>query len=94
LLGERGDASFADGGKMKANAVATVGLGGALNRLRSRRAVRNENTISDKTTWDRAGDMMTVSERLYNAGESSEAAEYGERLVGVLGDAENFGYFR
>jgi len=95
-LGVGGDAVFGDGGSMKQNAVATVGLGGALNRLRSRREVRDEFT-TDKSPWDRAHsglDMMPMSERLYNEGESSEAADYGERLVGVLGDAEHYGSFR
>ena len=96
-LREKGDAVFGDGGGLKQNAVATVGLGGALHRLRSRRAVRDETMMMNETPWDgaRSGlDMMSISERLFNAGESSEAAEYGERLVGVLGDAEHFGSFR
>jgi hypothetical protein len=95
-LGDRGDAVFSDGGSMKQNVGATVGLGGALHRLRSRRVVRDEFTTNE-TPWDRAHsglDMMPVTERLYNEGESSEAADYGERLIGVLGDAEHYGSFR
>jgi hypothetical protein len=95
-LGDGGDAVFGDGGSMRQNAAATVGLGGALHRLRLRRADRDTSMVNE-TPWDRAHsglDMMSVSEKLFNEGESSEAAEYGERLIGVLGEAEHYGSFR
>jgi hypothetical protein len=95
-LGDKGDAGFVDGGRLKKDSMLIGSLGGAMHRLRMRRAIRDES-VQNQTPWDRVHvglDMMPISEKLFNEGESSEAADYGERLVGVLGDAEHYGSFR
>jgi hypothetical protein len=95
-LGDKGDADFVDGGRTKQSPVLVGSLGGAMHRLRTRRAVRDE-AVQNQTPWDRAPvglDMMPITEKLFNEGGSSDAADYGERLVGVLGDAEHYGSFR
>lgn len=95
-LGEKGDAGFVDGGRTKQTRVLIGSLGGAMHRLRTRRAVRDE-AAQNRTPCHRAHvglDMMPLSEKLFNEGGSSDAADYGGRLVGVLGDAEHYGSFR
>jgi hypothetical protein len=94
-LGEKGDSSFVDGGRTKQTPVLVGSLGGVMHRLRTRRAVRDE-AAQNQAPWDRAHvglDMMPISEKLFNKGGSSDAADYGGRLVGVLGDAEHYGSF-
>lgn len=95
-LGDKGDVGFVDGGRLKQDPVLVGSLGGAMQRLRMRRAIRDES-VQNQTPWDRIHvglDMMPISEKLFNEGQSSEAADYSERLVGVLGDAEHYGSFR
>jgi hypothetical protein len=46
-------------------------LGGAMHRLRMRRAIRNES-VQNQTPWDRVHvglDMMPISKKLFNEDE-------------------------
>lgn len=95
-VGDKGDATFVDGGRMQQDSTLAGGLGGAMHRLRLRRA-RRDDPMQNQTPWERTQvglDLMPLNEKLYNVGESSEASAYSERLVGVLGDAEHYGSFR
>jgi hypothetical protein len=97
-IGEKGDATFDDGGQLLRQSNATnSGLASALDRLNARRTSAMDR--ADKNKWQQksAGSklpMLSFSEASYYEGGSSDAAMHGERLVGELGEAQSYGSLR
>lgn len=93
-LGGNGDATFSDGGRLLQSRQQGGGLVSSLDRLRSRRSYRSMATSTIDKTSERKQELslsfMPVQEQLYYVGESSVSC-FGERAIGVLGEAECYG---
>jgi hypothetical protein len=90
----KGDATLVETGRQHAGQSASEnGLGFALEQLRTRRFIQKIDETSLHSELKQGGrlNMMTEPDRKYQIGESSEAAFFGERLVGSLGEAEHRG---
>jgi len=90
--GPDGDASLSDGGLVLDNRSNNAGLSNVLSLLRSRRDSGKGGKTQVGTKSGLC--MMTSSDLLFHAGESSEVVSLGERQIGVLGAAEHYGSFR
>ena len=94
-LGYNGDATFSDGGQLLQKRYQSGGLVNALGRLRSRRinSAIPASTVDEPVQKKNKSSLsfLPVRDQLYLGGESSEAAYCGERVIGVLGEAECYG---
>jgi hypothetical protein len=92
-IGPKGDANFSDGGRLLQSSTANSGLASALNRLHARRkpAVEEHQRKGPQKKSTASLSMLSTSETSYYQGEMSEAALYGDRYVGELGEAQSYG---
>jgi hypothetical protein len=84
LISRHGNASVVENERISQSAKAAHGLVGAVRRLRLRRGFVVNSPCSQSNNVS----MMTLGERTY---QDAEPVVYGERLVGVLGEAEHRG---
>jgi len=92
-VGERGDATFTESGQITSNRGKNGGLSSALDRLHRRRQASLDVPENTRKLRDRARKLalLNATDSLFYEGKSSEAAVYGDRPVGVLGEAQSFG---
>lgn len=97
IIGDRGDASFSDGGRFLQSSGSRSGLASALERLNAKRRPTMDRPEEAKIQLKPAASklpMLSLSDAAFYEGGSSEAAMYGERLIGALGEAQSFGSLR
>ena len=92
-----GDATLSDGGQFLRSRQSNGGLSGALDKLhgrnRSNRTYHDRNSAASRRNRSTLGTLTDTDNQFYN-GESSEAAEYGQREIGGLGQAQSYGRLR
>ena len=94
IVGDKGDASFGDGGRFLQSNGTSSGLASALDRLNARRPTTDRPEDDEKKPAASRLPMLSLPEVAFYEGGSSEATMYGERLVGELGEAQSFGSLR